>query len=103
MLQALVGRRGPTGDAITSGPVIEVARFHVGIGGDPFLNETVELLDPWAEPYGYAYKSELPWSNPSYVLYSAGPDGVAGAALLAGGFPDYLHAGNGDNLWANPP
>jgi prepilin-type N-terminal cleavage/methylation domain-containing protein len=103
LLQALVGRRGPTGDSIAGRPTIEVARFSLGPDGDPFLNETTELLDPWGEPYGYAYKSELPWSNPGYVLYSAGPDGSFSAALLTGGFPDYLGSGNADNLWANPP
>lgn len=103
LLQALVGRRGPAGDAITARPMIEAGRFTVGSGGDPFLNEAAELLDPWGEPYRYAYKSALPWSNPGYVLYSAGRDGLADTALLTGGFPDYVSSGNADNLWANPP
>lgn len=102
-LQALVGRRGPLGDAIAARPLIEVGNFNCGGSGDPFLNETTELFDPWGTPYGYAYKSELPWGNPSYVLCSAGPDGRLGVALLTGGFPDHLAPGNGDNLWANPP
>ena len=103
LLQALVGRRGPTGESMVAQPVIEVGRFNVGLDGDPFLSETTQLLDQWGEPYRYAYKCELTWSNPGYVLYSAGPDGSIGGALLTGGFPDYLHASNGDNLWANLP
>ena len=103
LLQALVGRRGPEGDPIAARPIIESARFTVTGGGDPFLNEASELLDPWGAPYGYAYKSALPWTNPSYVLYSSGPDGLAAAALLTGGFPAYAAPDNDDNLWANPP
>jgi len=103
LLLALVGRRGPEGEAISAQPLIEVARFTVGEGGDPFVDETAELHDPWGAPYRYAYKSEIPWSNPGYVLYSGGPDGLAAAALLAGGFPAPALSGNGDNLWANPP
>jgi len=102
-LQALVGRRGPAGDPISARSLIELGRYRVGAGGDPLLNEAAELIDPWGTPYGYAYKSELPWGNPAYVLYSAGPDGRFGAALLTGGFPDCLAADNDDNLWANAP
>jgi len=102
LLQALLGRRGPQGDAITARSMIEAGRFSLR-AGDPLLSEASEMLDPWGEAYGYAYKSELPWSNPSYVLYSGGPDGRVSAGLLPGGFPDYLASGNGDNLWANPP
>ena len=60
-------------------------------------------LDPWRRPYCYAYKSQAPWTNPVYVLCSAGPDGLANEALRAGGFPNPEMAGNGDNLWANQP
>jgi len=103
MVQALVGRRGPTGELIVARPVIDVGRFTFGAGGDPFLDETAELCDPWGSPYRYAYKSMVPWSNPGFVLFSAGPNGLADAALLAGGFPDPALPGNDDNLWANPP
>lgn len=103
LLQALIGRRGPAGETIAAGAVIEVGRFTTGSAGDPFLNDAAELLDPWGEGYHYAYKSELPWTNPGYVLYSAGPDSLASAALLSGGFPDRASAANTDNLWADPP
>jgi type II secretory pathway pseudopilin PulG len=102
LLQSLLGRRGPEGDSIMGPSIIEAVRFTVG-GGDPVLSEACELVDPWGAPYGYAYKSGLPWTNPGYVLYSSGPDGLVSAALLTGGFPAYTSPGNDDNLWANPP
>jgi type II secretory pathway pseudopilin PulG len=103
LLQALIGRRGPAGEPLSAGAVIDAGRFCLGTAGDPFLNDAAELLDPWGSPYRYAYKSEMPWSNPVYVLYSAGPDTLAAAALLAGGFPDRTAPGNADNVWASPP
>jgi hypothetical protein len=60
-------------------------------------------LDPWQHPYRYYYKSQAPWTNPAYVLCSAGPDGLASDALRAGGFADPVTAANADNLWASPP
>ena len=60
-------------------------------------------LDPWQHPYRYSYKSQAPWTNPAYVLCSAGPDGLASDALRAGGFADPLAATNEDNLWASQP
>lgn len=65
--------------------------------------EALPRLDPWEHAYRYAYKSQTPWTNPGYVLYSIGPDGLETATLRAGGFPDPAAPGNADNLWATPP
>lgn len=93
LLRALLGRRGPVTDAGINGrPLIEPARFTVA--GDI-------LLDPWGRAYLYAYKTISPWSNSSYVLYSAGPDGRENPRLLAGGFSDAGGEGNADNIHAN--
>lgn len=93
LLRALLGRRGPVADTAVNGRgLIEAARFT--IAGDV-------LLDPWGRAYVYAYKTTAPWSNPGYVLYSAGPDGREFGRLLAGGFPDAAGAGNADNIQAN--
>ena len=93
LLRALLGRRGPVADTVITGrTLIEAARFT--IAGDV-------LLDPWGRAYVYAYKTAAPWSNSSYVLYSAGPDGRENPRLLAGGFPDAGGAGNEDNIHAN--
>lgn len=93
LLRALLGRRGPAADTVIAGrALIETARFTV---------ESDVLLDPWGQAYVYAYKTTAPWSNPSYVLYSAGPDGRENPRLLTGGFPDAGGAGNADNIHAN--
>lgn len=102
LLQALIGRRGPDYQAVAGRALLEVARFT--LSGDPFASESAVLLDPWDRPYFYAYKSPAGgWTNPAYVLGSAGPDGVATTVLRGGGFPDVAAAGNADNLYANQP
>lgn len=103
LLQSLLGRRGPDYAVITGPARIELAKFNYTGGLDPQTNESVELLDPWDQPYRYAYKSVTPWSNPGYVLYSLGPDGASNDALLAGGFPDVAAPANVDNVYANRP
>ena len=94
LLRALLGRRGPASDAAISGrAVLEAARFTI-TGG--------RLLDPWERPYAYAYKVPAGgWTNPGFVLYSAGPDGGDNAALLPGGFPEVASPANVDNIHAN--
>lgn len=93
LLRALLGRRGPITDtAIHGRALIETTRFM--IGGDV-------LLDPWGRAYVYVYKTVAPWSNSSYVLYSAGPDGRENSRLLAGGFLDAAGTGDEDNIHAN--
>jgi prepilin-type N-terminal cleavage/methylation domain-containing protein len=102
LLQALLGRRGPDYQPLSAQPLLEVARFT--LSGDPLADESVVLLDPWGHPYFYAYKSPPGgWTNPGYVLGSAGPDGEAATALRPGGFADVAAAGNADNLYANQP
>lgn len=94
LLRALLGRRGPDSDRTISGrALIEAARFTIADG---------MLLDPWERPYRYAYQSPAGgWTNPGYVLYSAGPDGIEISRLLAGGFPDASAEPNKDNIHAN--
>ena len=38
------------------------------------MPDNIEFIDPWGEPYVYAYKESESWDNFSYVLYSKGPD-----------------------------
>lgn len=103
LLQSLIGKRGPDHQPLPGRALLEVARFRTTGMVDPFADETAVLLDPWERPYGYAYKSQLPWTNPACVLWSAGPDGTDTAALLAGGFADRNATGNADNLYADQP
>jgi general secretion pathway protein G len=101
LLQSLVGKRGPTYLPVSGRALLEIARFKTAGALDPFNNDAAELVDPWGNAYRYAYKSQTPWTNPSYVLFSIGPDGSHTATLLAGGFPDTDAVGNADNLYAN--
>ncbi len=103
LLQSLIGKRGPAYQPVTGRALIEAVKFTTAAALDPFVSDAAELLDPWEHPYRYAYKLRTPWTNPSYVLYSAGPDGSDTATLLTGGFPDVAAAGNADNLHANRP
>jgi general secretion pathway protein G len=101
LLQALIGKRRPDQQPVTTRPLIETLRFVTSDGADPFVNASAVLLDPWGQPYSYAYKSQTPWLNPRYVLGSAGPDAAMHAALSVGGFPDRAAGENGDNIYAD--
>jgi prepilin-type N-terminal cleavage/methylation domain-containing protein len=86
MLQCLIGRRGPTGAALTDKPQIELARFSTVNDSDPFSATTAVLMDPFGKGYHYAYKTSGSWRNPSFMLYSGGPDGSVEGSLPADGF-----------------
>jgi type II secretory pathway pseudopilin PulG len=38
------------------------------------MPRNIKLVDPWGQPYVYAYKDSEEWDNFSFVLYSKGPD-----------------------------
>jgi prepilin-type N-terminal cleavage/methylation domain-containing protein len=101
LLQSLIGQRGPTGTKLTGRSFIETARFVIVDSLDPFVNTAATLVDPWGQPYVFAYKSQVPWTNSGFVLYSIGPDGLDSAGLLAGGFFDTTPQENADNICAN--
>lgn len=110
LVQSLIGKLGPTGSALNpAGRVqFEVAKFTVASPStpdaavDPFSNASGQLLDPWGEAYRYVYKVPASgWTNPSFVLYSLGPDGAESATLLSGGFIDVAASANADNVIAN--
>ena len=111
LLQALVGRRDPTGRALdpVRAPWFDAARFHIArpeapeVSCDPASDPRAVLFDPWGRPYRYAFKSGTPWTNPAFVLSSAGPDGEDAPALLAGGFVDRAAEANRDNFDALVP
>lgn len=86
MLQCLIGRRGPTGTALTDKPLIEMRRFSTVNDSDPFTAGTAVLMDPFGKSYNYAYKTSGSWKNPSFVLFSGGPDGAVEGSLPADGF-----------------
>ncbi len=101
LLQSLIGRRGPLNAVMAGRCLIEAARFTTAGSHDPLADPTAVLIDPWGQPYRYAYKSQVPWSNSGYLLWSVGPDGRDSGALLAGGLADPMTAENADNIYAN--
>lgn len=106
LLQSLMGKRGPLGAVIAGRSALETARFVIArpatpdAPADPLADPAAVLLDPWGQPYVYAYKSQTPWTNSGFVLYSIGPDGRDSAALLAGGLIDSTPTENLDNIYA---
>jgi len=105
LLQSLVGARAPNGAVLQPrGRMwIDLGNFTTHGGLDPLANSAAELIDPWGNAYMYFYK-EPPgaWENPSFVLYSAGADGLHNSALLLGGYPQRDLDENRDNLYAAP-
>jgi general secretion pathway protein G len=101
LLQSLVGRLGPTGLNVESRAFVALTQITTGADRDPFVDTSAECADPWGRPYQYAYKSTSPWTTPSFVLYSKGPDG-ADAGLISGGAVDRTAVANFDNIWAEP-
>ena len=118
LLQSLIGKVGPNSSstAINGRALIESAKFSIATAAlpdvpvDPFTNPSAVLLDPWDNPYLYAYSTAANgWKNSSFVLFSAGPDGVATLPLPLNGIIDALYdntqqngrAINTDNLYAN--
>lgn len=100
LLQSFIGRRGPRHALIAIHSLIDLTKFSTEPADDPRENPSTALIDPWGRVYRYAYKTQSPWDNSSYVLYSIGPDGRDSAALAAGGFSDPAPRENADNLYA---
>ncbi len=101
LLQALLGKCSPVGTPMADRPLIDRTHFMVLDDRDPSSDPTAQLIDPWGQPYRYAYRSQSPWTNSSYVLWSVGPDGQDSGGLLAGGYPAPSAATNLDNVYAN--
>lgn len=109
LVQSLIGKLAPAGSSLANAgrAHLAVANFTLALASapdsrvDPFGNAAAVLLDPWSRPYRYAYRTQTPWTNPSFVLSSVGPDGADHATLLAGGFVDGTAAANTDNLYAH--
>jgi prepilin-type N-terminal cleavage/methylation domain-containing protein len=95
LLQSLLGKRGPTGVNLTSHGFLDTTR--VSLTDDPFAITTAECLDPWGQPYRYAYRRDNPWTHPGFLLYSSGPDATS-AALLTGGEWDDSSPVNVDDI-----
>lgn len=101
MLQALIGRANPAGESIAGRRTFELtAPFRTDGARDPFRDPGATLVDPFGQPYRYAY--EASWRGRGFVLYSAGGDGLDSPPDAAGD-PHFDHAANLDNLYAGRP
>ena len=100
LLQSLIGKRGPTGSAVSGPAFIDVAHFTIDGAKDPFVDDSARTLDPWGEVYRYEYKSSAAWTRPDFALFSAGRD-QRSAALLATGFYEEGAAENRDNIYSD--
>jgi prepilin-type N-terminal cleavage/methylation domain-containing protein len=86
LLFALTGHRHAKGELASPGrSFIELAKFStqevtIGMGSTSRSDqERNALVDPWGNRYVYYYRTSAAagsWKNPSYVLYSVGPDGA---------------------------
>lgn len=110
---ALTGWRGPERDATNFETkqiaFIESAKFTLA-APDANPDAPNHLLDPWGQPYRYAYNTRANgWLAVSFVLMSAGPNREATLPLPADGIMDATYdaelidgrAVNIDNLHAN--
>lgn len=100
LLAALRGRRDPAGRPVEARAALAPGALQAAPPpANPGAPEL--LLDPWGQPYRYAYRVPAAgWTNSGFVLFSAGPDGAADSGLLAGGYPDLAAEPNADNLYA---
>ncbi|MBI5768966.1 MAG: prepilin-type N-terminal cleavage/methylation domain-containing protein [Verrucomicrobia bacterium] len=127
LFNCLTGVFGPRAfnspDRVNGPNLLDVGRFTVqGTPATNFLVPTVPspgqppvkveqnlaLLDPWGRYYVYYYKSSRNpalWQAPSYILYSAGPDGAHTAPANTGIWSagQLAAANNADNVYAITP
>lgn len=108
----LNGQRGPqlasAHFTVRQRVLLEKSRFSLAnpAAADDAVNA---LLDPWGNPYRYAYNPGAAWKNSSFVLLSAGPDGnatlpIPGDGIIGAAYEAVLADGrplNLDNLYAN--
>ena len=106
--ESLTGRRGPQHDALNPpGRAFIRAGCFVLRAADAAAPGNV-LLDPWGQPYHYAYFTRLLGGRlvPGYALFSGGPDGcvkpddppVSGGSA---GVPDLTAPENVDNIYSS--
>jgi prepilin-type N-terminal cleavage/methylation domain-containing protein len=123
LFNALAGKRGPRASpvsAIDGKRFLDLERFSLQSTATtdlPVSGNTTQLanafVDPWGRRYLYFYKtSATGWQNPSYVLFSVGPDGHLEGSLPSGGVLSEefrirtgsganASKGNADNIYAN--
>ena len=99
LYDALTGKRGPLQSLVTQGKVF-LDFGHLTLEDPDHPTGPNSLLDPWGNKYLYIYKvPPTGWKNPSYILYSSGPDGKERVILNPDGFPNTSDPDNDDNVY----
>lgn len=119
LVQSLIGKLGPSGDTLAHAgrAHLEIAKFTLALASapdtarDPFADTSATLLDPWGQPYRYAYDTRANgWQSHTYLLVSAGTDQRLTLPLPVSGLITSSYEGaldseqqpvNTDNLYAN--
>lgn len=115
LFNALAGKRAPNVllSVMDGRALVDFALFTLAVPNAlPEMGNTTQhanaFLDPWGRRYVYYYKTNTNWSNPSYVLYSVGPDGDKASndadcheAPNERGYPNHNTEANFDNLYAS--
>jgi prepilin-type N-terminal cleavage/methylation domain-containing protein len=110
LFNALMGKRGPKLDPIQGKQFIEASKFNLQTANLPTPGNTTSvengIIDPWGRLYLYFYRTNAAgvpaWKQSSYVLLSAGPNGVLGINVTnAGLVTETDNAQAADNLYAN--
>lgn len=110
LFNALLGKVGPTKAAIQGKQFLDASKFSLQGTAIPTAGNTTAVdngfVDPWGRLYVYYYKAAgvgaTNWKQPSFVLLSAGPDGITGVSVSAAGVvteSDVAKAA--DNIFAN--
>ena len=107
LFNALMGKVGPKLDPIDSKVFVDPGKLSLQSDNLPTRGNTTAVanafVDPWGRLYTYCYRAKgdtTVWENPSYVLYSTGPDGKE-TKPGNDGKVDIKDANNLDNLYAN--
>jgi prepilin-type N-terminal cleavage/methylation domain-containing protein len=103
LYQALDGKLGPTGAALTGRRFITVANFHLNDTDVAKVDDTANyLVDPWSNAYRYVYYYSATTGRRGFVLYCLGPDGTDDTAPSAtDGTYDATTTHNIDNLYVS--
>jgi len=114
LFNALLGKLGPrlhpvadaTGAPVVGRAFVEAGRHSLEYADRlpaPVAEAANAFLDPWGQRYQYAYKNAAApadWRAVAYVLFSAGPDGLAKPGdPPASGLVDPADPRNADNLY----
>jgi prepilin-type N-terminal cleavage/methylation domain-containing protein len=107
LFNAMAGKLGPKRAAIDGRAVIDLSRMTLAsttavpaVGGS--ISVANAFFDPWGRAYVYSYRDNGAtagnWINPSYVLFSAGPDGNF-VAIPDSGIINREAGTNADNVY----